>query len=76
MSFYTVQVQPPVLNWNEPSTSILWHLAVEASSPTDALAIVERGDRKGMPAKVVPPPGFACRADLSWDPPREPPIFD
>jgi|HubBroStandDraft_6_1064221.scaffolds.fasta_scaffold884829_3 hypothetical protein len=69
MSFYTVQVQPSVLNWSDPPTPILWHLAVEASSQAEALAIVERGDCKGMPAKIVPPLGFACRADLSWDPP-------
>ena len=69
MSFYTVQVQPPVLNWSDPSVPILWHLAVPASSQADALAIVERGDWKGMPAKIVPPLGMACRADLSWDPP-------
>jgi hypothetical protein len=69
MSFYTVQVQPSVLNWSDPSVPILWHLAVEASSQADALAIVEHGDWKGMPAKIVPPLGMACRADLSWDPP-------
>ena len=46
MSLYTVQVQPPVLNWSDPSTPILWHLAVEASSQAEALAIVERGDSR------------------------------
>jgi hypothetical protein len=69
VSLYTVQVEPPVLNWSDPSVPILWHLAVEASSQADALAIVEHGDWKGMPAKIVPPLGMACRADLSWDPP-------
>jgi hypothetical protein len=69
MSFYTVQVQPPVLNWSDPLAPISWHLAIRASSPTEALAIVDRGHWRGMPAKVVPPLGFTCRADLSWDPP-------
>ena len=67
MSYFTVEVQPPVLNWADPLTPIQWHLAVEASSQAEALAIVQRGDCKGMPAKIVPPLGFACRADLSWD---------
>jgi hypothetical protein len=66
---FTVQVRPPVLNLGNPQEPILWHFAVEASSQTEALAIVERGPCKGMPAKIVPPLGSACRADLSWDPP-------
>jgi hypothetical protein len=76
MSFYTVQIQPPVSNWSDPSTPILWHLAVAASSQADALAVVARGDFKGMPAKIVPPLGFACRADLSWDLQYEPQTFE
>jgi hypothetical protein len=67
MSNYTVQVKPPVLNWSNPQEPILWHFAVPASSQGEALAIVDRGYCKGMPAKVVPPLGMACRADLSWD---------
>jgi hypothetical protein len=70
MSFYTVRVQPPVLNWSDPSTPIFWHFAVMATSQAEALAIIERGDCKGMPAKIVPPLGFPCRADLSWNAPR------
>jgi hypothetical protein len=69
MSFYTVQVKPPVLNWGNSEEPILWHLAVPALSQAEALAIVECGAWKGMPAKVVPPLGMACRADLSWDVP-------
>lgn len=68
MSYYTVQVTPPALNWHDPSTPVLWHFAVEASSQTEALDIIGRGNCKGMPAKVVPPLGFPCQADLSWDP--------
>jgi hypothetical protein len=70
MSLYTVQVKPPVLNWSNPQEPILWHLAAPASSKVEALAIIARGHCKGMPAKIVPPLGFACRADLSWDAPR------
>jgi hypothetical protein len=69
MSNYTVQVKPPVLNWNHPQEPILWHFAVPASSQAEALAVIERGYCKGMPAKIVPPLGFACRADLSWEAP-------
>jgi len=64
MSNYTVQVQPPILNWSKPQEPILWHWAVEARSQAEALAIVERGYCKGMPANIVPPLGMACRADL------------
>jgi hypothetical protein len=67
MSFYTVQVQPPVMNWSDPQSPIFWHLAVPASSQAEALDIVGRGDCKGMPAWVVPPLGRPCRADLSWE---------
>lgn len=67
MLLYTIQVQPPVMNSGDPSTPIFWHFAVEAPSQAEALAIIERGDCKGMPAKVVPPLGGACRSDLSWD---------
>jgi hypothetical protein len=66
---FTVQVQPPIPNSSNPQEPILWHWAVEATSPAEALAIVERGPCKGMPAKIVPPLGLACRADLSWDRP-------
>jgi hypothetical protein len=67
MSFFTVQVKPPVLNHSNPQEPILWHWAVEAPSQSEALAIIERGYCKGMPAKIVPPLGGPCRADLSWD---------
>jgi hypothetical protein len=67
MSIYTVQVQRPVLNWSDPASPIFWHLAVEASSQAEALDIVGRGDCKGMPARVVPALGRACRAALSWE---------
>jgi hypothetical protein len=66
MSLFTVQVKPPVRNWSDPQEPILWHWAVEASSQAEALAIIERGYCKGMPAKIVPPLGLPCRADLSW----------
>jgi hypothetical protein len=69
MSNYTVQVKLPVLNWSNPKEPVFCHLAVPASSQAKALAIVESGVWKGMPAKIVPPLGMACRADLSWDPP-------
>ena len=68
MSYFTVQVQPPVLNWGDSQTPIFWHFAVEALSQAEALASMEGGDCKGMPAKIVPPLRGACRADLSWDP--------
>jgi len=66
---FTVQVQSPVFNLSEPQEPIHWHWAVEVSSAAEALAIVERGPCKGMPAKIVPPLGLPCRVDLSWDPP-------
>lgn len=69
MSNYTVQVMPPVPNWSNPQGPILWHFAVSASSQAEALAVVARGYCAGMPAKIVPPLGFACRTDLSWDAP-------
>lgn len=67
MSLYTVQVTAPVLNWSDPQQPIYWHFAVPAKSQANALAIIGQGVGKGMPAKVVPPLGRACRADLSWE---------
>jgi hypothetical protein len=67
MSLYTVQVKPPVLNWSDPQTPIYWHFAVEAASQAEALTNIASGCCKGMPAKIVPPLGRACDADLSWE---------
>jgi hypothetical protein len=69
MSLYTAELMPPILNWSNPQERIKWHAVVEASSQAEALAVVERGPYKGIPARIVPPLGFACRADLGWDPP-------
>ena len=68
MSFFTVQVKPPVLNWSNPQVPDL-----VAFGRTGIIASGSSRRRrarycKGMPAKIVPPLGMACRADLSWDP--------
>jgi len=60
MSLYTVQVKPPFtigVIRKRRSSGI-------AESQAEALTIVEQGYCKGMPAKIVPPLCFPCRADL------------
>jgi hypothetical protein len=57
MRRYTVQVDPPVVNWAEPDKMEHWHFSVEALSEPEAVAIVQSGYCKGMPARVVPPLG-------------------
>jgi hypothetical protein len=55
MRRYTVQVDPPVINWHNPGEQIHWHWSVEARSEAEALAIVQSGYCKGMPARIVVP---------------------
>jgi hypothetical protein len=58
MRRYTVQVDPPVINWSEPGKPEHWHWSVEARSETEAIAIVQNSNHcKGMPARIVPPLG-------------------
>jgi hypothetical protein len=55
MRRYTVQVDPPVINWHNPSEKIHWHWSVEARSKAEAVAIIHNSDHcRGMPARVVP----------------------
>lgn len=58
MRRYTVQVDPPVINWSEPDKMEHWHFCVEAHSEAEAVAFIQNSkDCKGMPARVVPPLG-------------------
>ena len=58
MRRYTVQVDPPIINWGDPSKREHWHWSVEASSAAEAVAIVQNsGQCRDMPARVVPPLG-------------------
>jgi hypothetical protein len=36
-----------------PNDPLLWHFSVEAGSKAEALAVMDRGDCKGMKARVV-----------------------
>lgn len=58
---YTIEVNPPIAPelWQSQQVGDVprWHFSVEASSPLAAIAIMQRGDCKGMPMRVVPPLG-------------------
>jgi hypothetical protein len=61
MRRFTVEVRPPIAIelWNPqyPGDIPRWHFCVEARSEGEAVAIMARGDCKGMPMRVVPPLG-------------------
>ena len=58
MSWFTIQVDPPVLNWYNPNDKIHWHFSVQARSHAEALRIIQTSPHcSGMPARMCPPLG-------------------
>lgn len=49
-----VQVDPPIVDRNNPTEKIHWHFAVYARSASEALRIVRNyPPHRGMPARVI-----------------------